>query len=226
MKKIIKTISAKRLQQQKKSRLSIFFSVIALFLLVQFNVMANEEALYDPVAPPGSAFIRIFNNDQSSELSATIGEKPLKAKDACSASEYHFVPAGNYELEIKGIRRMLNLEADHYYTAYLDALGEIAFIEGRPFNQRKKALIAFYNLIENASLALMTANGKVSVIKPVDFNGIGFREVNAVKINLSAYQGTEKIVDAKSILLKRGKVFSLFACGSLNNRPTLVWVGE
>lgn len=210
---------------EKNSGYALLLFLTISLMLITGNVRANEEALYGPVAPPGSAFIRLFNNAPSTALSAIIGGKQLDVDGAYSASGYQFLPAGEYSLEMKSLSRQLTLDADHYYTAYVDASGKIAVVEGRGFDQRKKALIAFYNLTASP-LSLKTANGKGTVVADVASNESGFREVNAVKIGLAAFINEEKIVDAKPVVLKRGKTFSLFAIGNSNDRPALVWVQE
>ena len=203
--------------------LSLYLMTALLFYTGSVN--ASEEALYGPKAPPGSAFVRVFNNAQSALLTANVGGKTMTAEGAYGASAYEFLPAGEYTLSIKNIDHTLTLAADHYYTAYLDASGKISTVEGRAFNQRKKSLIVFYNLTE-APLTLKTENGKGTVIKDVASKTSGFREVNAVKIGLAAFNETAKVVSASPIVLKRGEIFSLFATSNPSAHPTLVWIQE
>ncbi|UZE96306.1 alginate O-acetyltransferase AlgF [Alkalimarinus alittae] len=205
--------------------LLLSLSTMAALLLTTLNVNADDEALYGPKAPPGSAFIRIFNSSQAAMLTASIGSKTLTAEGVYSASEYQFLPAGEYTLNLKQSQQPLVLEAGHYYTAYLNKSGAISTIEGQAFSQRKKALIAFYNLTD-APLTLKTDNGKGTVIKGVDSNNSGFREVNAVKISLAVFNEQKKIASASPIALKRGEIFNLFAISQPNAHPSLVWVQE
>ncbi len=210
---------------RKGSSTRFLLLALATLLLTTLNVKASEEALYGPKAPPGSAFIRIFNSSQAAMLTASIGSKSLTAKGVYSASKYQFLPAGEYTLNIKQSQQPLVLEADHYYTAFLNKSGAISTIEGQAFSQRKKALIAFYNLTD-IPLTLKTDNGKGTVIKGVEPNNSGFREVNAVKISLAVFNAQKKIVSASPIALKRGEIFNLFAVSQPNTNPSLVWVQE
>ena len=203
----------------------LMLSLTIAIILGAVNASANEEAVYGPVAPPGSAFIRIFNNSQATTQSATIGGKSLTVEGAYNAGAYKFFPAEDYKLTIKNNDLTIKLETNHYYTVYLNAENEVTVVEGRGFKQRKKALLAFYNLLNNP-ISIKTANGKATVIKPVDKNFAGFREVNAVKITLAAFNETEKVLNAKPIALKRGKIFSLFATNNASGQVALVWVQE
>lgn len=215
-------------QRNNPMHTAYFYLMLSLTMaltLGAFNASANEEAVYGPVAPPGSAFIRVFNNGQATTQSATIGGKSLTVEGAYNAGPYKFFPAEDYKLTIKNNELKIKLEADHYYTAYLNAENEVTVAEGRGFKQRKKALLAFYNLLNNP-ISIKTANGKSTVIKSVDKNFAGFREVNAVKITLAAFNETKKVLDAKPIALKRGKIFSLFATNNASGQATLVWVQE
>lgn len=200
-------------------------AICTALLLTTLNVKADDEALYGPKAPSGSAFIRLFNSSQSTSASATIGSKTLTAEGAYNASQYQFLPAGEYTLKMNNLEQPIALEADHYYTAYLNNAGAIATVEGQAFNQRKKALIAFYNLTD-APLTLKTDNGKGTVIKDVNSNNSGFRAVNAVKISLAVFNEHAKVVSASPVALKRGEIFNLFAIKKPNAQPSLVWVQE
>ena len=223
MTKFYKNLSQNYIARKRPEAWTLLFSLI--IALLPAKAIANDDALYGPVAPPGSAFIRIFNNHPSENLTATIGGKKLKTENTYSTSKYQYFPAGDYTLELSNISSTLKLESGHYYTAYLGISGNVATIEGRGFNQRRKALIAFYNLME-VPITLKTINGKATVIPVVDPNTAGFREVNAIKIDLSAFNEKNKIVDANTIALKRGKVFSLFASASASGNPILVWIEE
>jgi len=210
--------------KEKTGNRTFLFSLAITLLSSSLTTNASDEGLYDPKAPAGSAFIRIFDNTSSSSFTAKIGGKTLKSSDS-NVSPYQFFPQGDYTLDMNGKSYQLPLEANHYYTAYIKPAGDIGVVEGRKFDQRKKALIAFYNFTETP-LALKTVNGKSSVLAPVDASDSGFREVNAVKITLATFNETQKLISAGTVALKRGKVFNLFAFIDSNNQPALTWIQE
>jgi len=201
---------------------------LSLVFLISFpvtNVSANEEALYGPTAPTGSTFIRFFNNTNNGTQTAHIAGKALKRAKPYQAGAYQFFPANNYMVTIQGDERSFKFDANHYYTVYLNTSNSVAIAEGREFKSRKKALISLYNL-SNKALNIKTANGKTSVIDTVAASSVGFREINAVKVSLAAFDGETKIQNALIVSLKRGKVFNLFATMDSSGQINLNWIQD
>jgi alginate O-acetyltransferase complex protein AlgF len=182
---------------------------------------AADEGVYGPVAPPGSAFIRVFNATAQGELEGRVGDKVLSDIASFNASEFVFLPAGKYTLSIAGVNQDVTLKPDRYYTAALKGR-EIKLLENDRFANRLKALVVVYNLVDGGALSLKTQDGR-PVVENVGANTFGQREVNAVRANLALFEGDKKVAEVKPMNLERGRAFSLFVAGS-REQPVTAWV--
>lgn len=198
----------------------------SLFALCAGAVLSlpAQAGLYPPAAPPGSAFLRVFNATPQARLSARIGDKPLPDTTALQASSYVFLAPGSYALKLGASQKDVTLQPARCYTAALETEG-IQVFEQDCFNSQLKSLVSLYNLVDDRALSLKTADGSTAVIENVSGNAAGHREVNPLKASLALYDGASKLAEAKPVALERGKAFSLFVTGSAS-APTLVWVGN
>lgn len=181
---------------------------------------AGDEGVYGPTAPPGSAFLRVFNATPQGTLEASVADKAITDIPEYGASEFIFLPPGSHTLSVAGKSENLKLDKNRYYTAALMPDG-IRLLDNEPFKNRLKSRVILYNLTDSAALSLRASDGR-TVIEPVAANGTGSREVNAVKVNLDLYDGDKKISTVRPVALERGKAFSLFATGSKSS-PATVW---
>lgn len=199
--------------------------LFSLSLALAATALSPAEAgLYPPAAPPGSAFVRVFNATAQPKVSAQIGDKALPDTASLQASPYSFLAPGSYTLKLGGSQQSLTLQASRCYTAALEDRG-IAVFEQDCFNSQLKALVSLYNLVDDQSLSLKTADGGTALIDGVAANAAGHREVNPLKATLAVYDGTNKLAEARPLTLERGKTFSLFVTGSAS-APTLVWAAN
>lgn len=178
--------------------------------------------LYPPAAPPGSAFVRVFNATSQPKISAQIGDKSIPETSMLDASAYVFLPPGSYPAKIGGSDQSLSLSGSRCYTAALANDG-IHLFDSDCFDSQLKALLSVYNLIDGTTISLRTTDGASSIIDEVAPNKSANREVNAVKVALAVYGGDSKLADAKPVILERGKAYSLFVTGS-STQPVLIWV--
>lgn len=168
---------------------------------------AGDEALYGPVAPPGSAFVRVFNASPQDRLVGRVADKTLSDIEAFSASEFVFLPAGEYPLSIGDKSQPVNLKQDRFYTAVATGKGIQMFDNDGKAN-RLKALIILFNLTDRP-VSLRTAEG-AAVIDETAPGQSSSRAVNAVKTRLALFSGANKLSEVKPVTLERGKAFSLF----------------
>ncbi|MDB5985983.1 MAG: alginate O-acetyltransferase [Nevskia sp.] len=195
----------------------------ALALASLVAVAADAGAgLYPPAAPPGSAFVRVFNATSQAKISAQVGDKALPDTPAFDASAYQFVQPGDYPAKLAGSQQNLHLAGSRCYTAALTADGVHVFDQDC-FNSQLKALVSVFNLVDGTTLSLRTADGATAVVDNVAANSAGHREVNAVKIDLAIYNGNTKLADAKPVALERGRAYSLFVTGTAA-QPVPIWI--
>ena len=190
--------------------------------LVAASAAYADEGLYGPAAPPGSAFVRVFNGTSQSLLDARVGPEDFNEVPPFDASEFVFLPPGSYDLTAGGAQQKVSLQADRFYTAAL-LNGKVQVLEGSRYANRMKALVIVYNLAGDAELSLKTADGKTPVVENVKPNASGQREVNAIRAQLALYKGAERVAPVKPVALERGRAFSLFVAGTAQS-PVPVWV--
>jgi alginate O-acetyltransferase complex protein AlgF len=193
----------------------------ALALIAGLSVPA-QAGLYPPAAPPGSAFVRVFNGSGQSGVNAQIGDKSVPAVPAMAASSYVFLAPGEYPAKVGGSTQALQLDGGRCYTAALQG-NTVTPFEQDCFDNPLKALISVFNLVDGSTLSVKASAGGPAIVDAVDGGTSGHREVNPTKATLAVYNGEAKLAEAKPITLERGKVYSLFITGS-SDKPTLTWV--
>lgn len=200
------------------------WSVAALCLLMLFTSpvtrAAGDGGLYGPAAPPGSAFIRVFNASDA-DFDARVGNETLSDVGAWQASDFAFLPAGSHTLSAGAASQSVDLSAGRYYTAVVGKSG-VQLVNDDNSGNRLKALLILYNMAGTAPLSLRTQDGKTVVVPDVARGVSGKREVNPTKVQLAVYAGDTKLADAPPVALARGQAFSLFVVGEAA-APRLVW---
>lgn len=205
----------------------LFLLALALVMgtvlaLAAVAARAGDEALYGPAAPPGSAFIRVFNGTSQSINEAKVGTEDFNEIPPFDASEFTFLPPGTHTLTAGAVKQSLTLKPDRFYTAAI-MNGKVKLLDGERYSNRMKALVIVYNLVDGSELSLRTADGKTPVVDKVAPNGTGQREVNAVRTQLALYRGEQRVAPVRPVSLERGRAFSLFVTGSAE-QPVPVWV--
>lgn len=196
-------------------------AMIFVAALISATTKAGDAALYGPAAPPGSAFIRVFNASDQADLEARVGNEVISDIAAWNVSDFIFVPAGAQRLSAGTADQSIQLAADRYYTAVVGAGGP-QLLDNDRYGNRLKALVILYNLTDAGGLSLKTQDGGTAVVADVAPKASGSREVNAARVQLAVFKGTQRIADAPPVSLARGKAFSLFAVGDAS-APRLVW---
>lgn len=206
------------------ARRGVVSMVVALLAAVSMTgtvARAGDGGLYGPAAPPGSAFIRVFNASDTEELTARVGNESIADIRAWGASDFIFLPAGTHPLSAGGASDSVTLAPGRYYTAVAGA-GGVKLLDNDNSGNRLKALLILYNLTGNGALSLRTQDGGTVVIPDVATSTSGKREVNPSKVRLAVYDGDRKVGDAPPVSLARGQAFSLFVVGD-GAAPRMAW---
>ncbi len=77
------------------------------------------------------------------------------------------------------------------------------------FSSKKKARLKLFN-VGAGDLALKTTDGKTAVIEGVVNRQYGYRDVNALSIPFSFFNGGTSVLTTEKITLKKGWATSLF----------------
>ncbi len=190
----------------------VFFNryktVLALVFFAQFCIA--DDSLYDPVAPDGSAFIRVFQG-KSLKGPVIVGGKKLNVPGRQGLSHYIYLPAGSHQ--VKGIPGLnsVNLTEKAFYTLLVSSSSGKGgrLVKDQSLQTKTKALIQFYNLDTKRTVSLKTSNGKVTVIDSLQPGQVGFRQINAVKVPLALFADNKLLERLGNVQLERGKVFNV-----------------
>lgn len=204
--------------------LVVFAPILVAMYHIEPAAAVEEGALYAEDAPPGSAFVRVFNGSAGKTIEdISLGGKNIKPLAALESSAYVYLPAGSHVLTLSGKKQNISMREGEFYTVIVGDQLPLTVIKDETFNNRRKALVSFYNLVSKKEVDLKTADGSISIIEDVGFLANKTREINPVRLAVTTVAGDTQLAQADPVSLQWGKVFSLFACGD-SARPTLVWV--
>lgn len=201
--------------------LHIAATMLAALLAAPPAATAGDDALYGPEAPPGSAFIRIFNATDQADLNVQVGSKPVPDVEAWEVSDFEFLPPGTHQLSAGAVTQNVSLQPNRFYTAVVTGEG-VRLLDNQPYKNRLKALVILYNLTDADAVSLRTTDGRSTVIDGVAADASGTREVNPARVPLAVFRGDQQLGQAPSVSFTRGKAYSLFAVGRAS-APRLVW---
>ncbi len=179
--------------------------VLLAFIAVAFSASpsrAQDEGLYDPVAPEGSAFVRLINAGTKEDgVIPTIRGKAYGNVSYDKVGAYVPLKEGAADITARDAKASETLASGAYYTAVLNG-DALTVLKDEAVKDQSKALIAFYNLSDK-KLSLKTADGKIEVVAATDTGKSGFREINPLAIQLALYDGDTKVADVPAVELKR-----------------------
>lgn len=181
---------------------------ILLCLFSASRLQAGEAELYDE-APKDSAFIRLINLT-SAAIELEIGNTIIAVTDHCYASDYVYLPAGEYMVSNQAGNWRGQLEPDRAYSLIVAATGARLEPEQR-FSSARKGLLAVYNFSPNSISVKTTGTGK-PVFAEMARGTKKARQVNPIKIQLTVYVKHEGSMDAASIIFQAGVISSLLVC--------------
>lgn len=165
-----------------------------------------DEGLYDNI-PKGSAFVRIINNTDSAVVFNSSAKTAGLTVAGRSISGYWFFKGGHeYRFNISGMTASKTLSEKQVYTILYDG-NSIQWLEGKFFESKRKAFVSFYNFTGKA-LSLKTQSGKHTVVEGVNPTAHGYREVNELKIALSAFAETGLVANFDEQFLRKGRSYT------------------
>jgi alginate O-acetyltransferase complex protein AlgF len=176
----------------------------------------GDAGLYDAPPPPNSAFLRIIDARGTTGLAATLGDKAVTLTDS-AISGYAIVPAGTVKIAAGEAAGDVTIEAGKFYTVALFAAGAASplLLEDKVIANPAKSGVYLYNF-GSAEATLFAPKQKVAVIEKVAPGTSGFREINAVTLDLEVRSG-EAVSAVPGVVLKRraGTSFVVFADGKV-----------
>lgn len=190
-------------------------NVFALILLfISHSVLADDGALYDPTVKDDEALVRVLNltNDTVTTTLLPVN-KEIKNVSSFDFSHYIRVKRGKVEMNINGKDSMLvkeiNVRSGAYYTIALKVGGELSVIQDPIIKKKGKAMLALYNFTHKETLDLKTSNGKINIIKNVSKGKSGYREINAVSLNMAIFDGATRIKATEQQQLMKDRILNI-----------------
>ncbi len=182
-------------------------ALAAALLLSGLGQTSAQEttALYDPVPPPDSAFVRVLQAGATS--SATLGRATLTLPRT-GATPYLEQTQGTLSARVGTASANLKLAAGKFYSVFAWG-GKLVMLEDPPVQNRGKALLTVYNLSRYASLDLKTADGKTTVISGVRLGSSASRAVNGIVADLGVVAEGRLVGQASGVKLERASAYAL-----------------
>lgn len=195
-----------------------FFKLIgALIISSSFAVSANEAALYAPQVEADEALIRVLNLSEH-RLSMVISSLNKEIKNTASLRFSHYIraEAGRLVLQLNQASIEVDAKAGSRYTLVYKPDSSLQVIEDISKFSKGKSMLALYNFSSYAELTLSTANGKIEIIPDVAPDSVGYRELNAVGLNMGIFDGKVKIKETQKLQLQQDKVHNIAVIDSKN----------
>mgnify|MGYP003394246300 CR=1 FL=1 len=129
-------------------------TMLLLAALTPVSGYAQDEGLYDPLPPEGSAFVRFFSEstDPASQQAKANG-KGYDYLHPKEISSYYIVPQGKIAAVIGKTANDFDAEAGKFYTVVLNNKEQLEVKTDPANDNQAKAQIIFYNLSEIANLS-------------------------------------------------------------------------
>jgi len=181
-----------------------------------------QDTLYDPEPPEGSAFVRVVNAG-AVPVGVTLGDRDFGSVAPRTSTLYRVVAEGTRDLVAGSAKASFELKAGGFYTVALTAAGEPALLSDPTLSSRAKALVVFYNLADDGTWDLKTADGSVALIEGVGRRGVGSREVNGIKVDLAAFGAGGASAPIAGLQLERGNAYSFLIFPS-DDGVAPVWI--
>lgn len=184
---------------------------------LSFSSFANEAALYD-LAPPDSAFLRIINlqkNTTTEEIALHIGNKRLSTGAYCSASEFIYLPAGDYSQQMNGLLWKGILQPGKAYSLLVGDK-TVTLLKDYRAEDSRRGMLVVYNFSNRSKLSLTTAKSARPVLTHIRQNASAARGINPLKSAFSVVDSGD--IEAVSLALTKAMIFqpgvlsSLFIC--------------
>jgi alginate O-acetyltransferase complex protein AlgF len=192
--------------------LKTMLAALAAFL-IPVSAMAGEEALYAPVPPADSAFVRTVNLTGDATASIQLDGSSLPAGAQPLVSDYAVIKQGDHSLSAGAQKSPVTIEAKQYYTIVVAADGKTNVLKDALIEDPSKAMLYFYNLSDKSSVSLFAPSHKATVFENIAVGASTSRAINAVAIGLVVKAGDSEIGTTGDVDLKRQVGTSVFLTG-------------
>lgn len=189
--------------------------VLLAFLLLPLSATAGEEALYAPVPPADSAFVRTVNAGDDSVPPVRLDGSAFPAGEQKAVSDYAVIKQGEHVLTIGEENQPITIDAGQYYTVVVLKDGAVKILKDALIENPAKATIYFYNLSDAAAATLEVPSYKATIFENIAVGEGASREINAVSgFSLAVKADGKDAGKIDGIELKRQQGISVFLTGT------------
>jgi alginate O-acetyltransferase complex protein AlgF len=153
---------------------------------------AQDEALYDPVPPPDSAYVRVIDAECEGSFEVGIGARSIPVADG-GISFFVPLPAGSYPVTSPGhpnVRGTVSVAPGKAYSIVVRGRSApVSLLEDTIEANPDKSAVYLYNLTPTDGAELFVPKAKVSIISSVASEKSGYRSVNAVTVDAEVRLG-------------------------------------
>ena len=184
-------------------------------LLIPFSAFAaGEEALYAPVPPADSAFVRAVNLTDVAKTAIQIDGSSFAVGDNAQVSNYAVIKQGDHSLSVGDKKQPITIEAKQYYTIVVAKDGAAKVMKDGLIEDPSKAMLYFYNLSDSSAGALSVPSHKATVFEKIAAGESASRAINAVSVDLTVKAGEADVATLEKVELKRQAGTSVFLTGT------------
>ena len=196
--------------------------MLATALAVGPSAAAAAQTLYGAGAPPGAAYVRVFQaTDAEGAGPLKLGSARFEAPGRGSVTPYRPVSPDVYLVRSGGHSAEIIPRAERYYTVAFTGEG-IRVIEDPAHTDPARAQLVLYNLSSLDQVDLRTADGKTLLIVPLAPGSVGRVTVNAVPVRLAVFALGAMLHLVRDPGLSRGSSYSTFVFEE-NGRAEVLW---
>jgi alginate O-acetyltransferase complex protein AlgF len=159
-----------------------------------------DDGLYDAPPPPNSAFVRVIDASGAGNITVTLGGKSVAVNET-AISGYAIVPAGKVAVAAGEAAGEVEVASGKFYTVAVGGAAP-ALMEDAAIANPAKAGIYFYNFAAAGAATLFATKQNVAVIENIEAGKGGFRDINAVTLDLEV-RGAAGNSLLKDVALKR-----------------------
>jgi len=192
-----------------------------ILLLFPLAANAQDEGLYDPVAPEGSAFIRFLDLSDGDNQDGKIGRKSYGKLQKRLLSAYYPVEAQEIKISIGIKNAEKEIEEGEYYTAVAND-ESLSVLKDAKIGDMSKAVINLYNFTSEEEISLVTREKNIAVIETVESGKTNSREVNAMTLNLDIQSDETVLAGIDELTLERRNVSNILLLENDNGYETTV----
>ena len=186
------------------------FVFVVFFIVSPVLAVSEDDGLYAPPPPEGSAFVRFIHAQAELEgdFPPEVNGKERDGVVFAGVKPYGAVEPGKVHVKLGPVTFDFEAEPEVYYTLILQN-STFRVVKDPPIQNMLKSQIIVYNMTSRDDISLKTADGKVTVVGPLAADEIKDRDINPVKVSLVVFSGDDRLADSVDWPLERKRSYAV-----------------